>query len=70
LIRLCLDIVLQVCSFSPSRREPFLRSAPLGQGAVLDRWVIASTKMYFILYLSAENTVIEFKTQFVIKFNF
>jgi hypothetical protein len=33
----------------PFRREPFLRSASLGQGAVLDRGVFASAKMNFIL---------------------
>jgi hypothetical protein len=33
-------------SLSPNRREPFSRSASLGQGAVLDHRVIASAKMF------------------------
>jgi hypothetical protein len=49
MLRLCLDVVLQVCSISPFQREPLLRSASLGQGAILDRGVFASAKMYFIL---------------------
>jgi hypothetical protein len=51
MLMLCLDVVLQVCSLSPSQCEPFLRSVSLGQGAILDRRVIASVKMSFILYL-------------------
>jgi hypothetical protein len=35
-------------SLSPYRREPFLRLASLGQGAVLDRRVIASAKMFLL----------------------
>jgi hypothetical protein len=41
LLRLCLDIVLQVCSLSPSRREPFLGYASLGQGDILDCRVLS-----------------------------
>jgi hypothetical protein len=37
LLRLFLDVVFQVCSLYPSRREPFLWSAPLEQGVILDR---------------------------------
>jgi hypothetical protein len=37
LLRLCIDVVLQVHSVTPYWREPFLRSAFLGQGAILDR---------------------------------
>jgi hypothetical protein len=33
-------------SLSPYRREPFLRSASLGQGVVLDHRVLASAKMF------------------------
>jgi hypothetical protein len=69
LLRLCLDVVLQVCSLSPSRRELFLRSASLGQGAILDRRVIASVNVFHSL-TSSQNSVIELKTKFVIKFNF
>jgi hypothetical protein len=36
LLRLFLDVILHVFSLSPSRREPFLRSASLGQGVVLN----------------------------------
>jgi hypothetical protein len=36
---LCLDVILQVCSLSPYRREPFLRSTFLRHGVVLDRQV-------------------------------
>jgi hypothetical protein len=69
LLRLCLDVVLHVCSLSPFRREPFLRSAPLGKGAIFDGRVIASINIFYSLS-SAQNYVIEFKTQIVIKFNF
>jgi hypothetical protein len=68
LLRLCLDVVLQVCfSLSPSRRELFLRSAPLVQGVVLDQLVITSSNVFYSLS-SAQNSVIEFKI--VIRFNF
>jgi hypothetical protein len=50
-----------VLSLSSFWREPFLRSASLGQGVVLDRGVFASTKIYFILS-SDSNSVIEFET--------
>jgi hypothetical protein len=50
LLRLCLDIVLHVCSLSSSRREPFFRLASLEQSVVLDRRVIAFTNV-FILHL-------------------
>jgi hypothetical protein len=36
LLRLCLVIVLYVCSLFPFRRDPFLTMASLGQGAALD----------------------------------
>jgi hypothetical protein len=48
MLKLCLDVVLQVCSLSPFQREPFLRSAFLGQGVILDCGMFASGKMYFI----------------------
>jgi hypothetical protein len=38
MLRLCLVIVL---------REPFMRSASLGQGVVLDRRVFASANVFF-----------------------
>jgi hypothetical protein len=49
MLRFCLDIVLQMCSLSPVRRELFLKSTSLGKGAVLDHGVFASAKMYFTL---------------------
>jgi hypothetical protein len=58
-----------VLCLSPSRREPFLRSAPLGQGVVLVHRVIASANMFYSLS-SAKNSVIEFETKIVINFNF
>jgi hypothetical protein len=51
LLRLCLDVVLQVFSLSPYRREPLLRSTFLGQGAVFDRLVSSLSQNVFILYL-------------------
>jgi hypothetical protein len=51
LLRLCLDVVLQVCSLSPNRREPFFRLTFLGQGATLDRRVPSLPQNVFILYL-------------------
>jgi hypothetical protein len=42
-------LFLQVCSLSPYRREPFLWSASLGQGAVLDRQVFVSTNVFIFL---------------------
>jgi hypothetical protein len=51
LLRLCLNVVLQVCSLSPSRRKPFLRSASLGQGVILNRRVFSLLQIIFILYL-------------------
>jgi hypothetical protein len=51
LLRLCLDVVLQVCSLSPYWCEPFLRAAFLGQGAVLDRRGSSLSQNVFILYL-------------------
>jgi hypothetical protein len=67
---LCLDIVFQVCSLSPYRCEPFLKSAFLGQGVILDRRVSSLSKNVFYSLSSAQNSVIEFKTKFVIKINF
>jgi hypothetical protein len=43
--------MLFVCSLSPSQREPFLRSASLGQCAVLDHRVFSLPQIIFILYL-------------------
>jgi hypothetical protein len=51
MLRLCLDVVLQVCSLSPSRHEPFLRSASLRQGAILNRRVFSLLQIIFIFYL-------------------
>jgi hypothetical protein len=51
LLRICLDVVLQVCSLSPYRRELLLRSAFLVKGAVLDRRVCSLPQNVFILYL-------------------
>jgi hypothetical protein len=70
MIRLRPDIVLGVCSLSPYPCEPFLRSASLGQGAVLDRRVFLLPQKYFYSLPSTQNSIIEFKTKFVIKFNF
>jgi hypothetical protein len=70
MIRLCLDVVLRVCSLSPYPCEPFLRSASLGQGAVLDRRVFPLLQKCFYSLPSTQNTIIEFETKFVIKFNF
>jgi hypothetical protein len=58
-----------VLSLSPSRREPFLRSAYLGSGVVLDRRVITSVNCFYS-QSSDFNSIIEFETQFVIQFNF
>jgi hypothetical protein len=51
LLRLCLDVILQVCSLSPFQRDPFFRSASLGQGAILDHLVFMLPQNIFILYL-------------------
>jgi hypothetical protein len=51
------------------QHEPFLRSASLGQGAILDRRMFPLPQKYFHPLSSAQNSVIEFKTQIVIKFN-
>jgi hypothetical protein len=69
LLRLCLAVVLQVYSLSPPQRELFLWSAHPGQGVVLDRRVIASANVFYYTS-SAQNSVVKFKTQLVIKFNF
>jgi hypothetical protein len=53
LLMLYLDVILQLCSLS--RREPFLKSASLGQGAVLDRRVFSLSQIIFILYLSLKT---------------
>jgi hypothetical protein len=47
---------------SLSRCEPFLRSASVGQGAVIDRRVFASVNVLYSLS-SAKNSATEFKTQ-------
>jgi large-conductance mechanosensitive channel len=46
-----------------------MRLAPLGQGVILGRRDIASTYVFYSLS-SARNSVIDFKTQIVMKFNF
>jgi hypothetical protein len=48
---LYLVVVLQVCSLSLSQCEPFLRSASLGQGVILDRREFSLLQMCFILIL-------------------
>jgi hypothetical protein len=53
LLMLCLDVILQLCSLS--RRESFLKSASLGQGAVIDRRVFSLSQIIFILYLSLKT---------------
>jgi hypothetical protein len=40
-----------VCSLSPSQCEPFLRSASVGQGVILDHRVFVLSQIVFILYL-------------------
>jgi hypothetical protein len=50
-LRLCLNIILQTCSLSPSQREPFLRSAALRQDVILDRRVFSLPQIIFILCL-------------------
>jgi hypothetical protein len=69
LLRLCLDVILHVCSLSPSRREAFLRSASLGQGVILDRRVFFILQIVLFSILRS-NSIIEFKTLVVKKFNF
>jgi hypothetical protein len=56
LLRIYLDVVLQVCSLSPSRRVSFLRSASLGQCTVFDRRVITFVEC-FILYLPLKTFI-------------
>jgi hypothetical protein len=46
-----------------------MRSAPLGQGVILVHRDIIFANVFFSLS-SAQNSVIEFKTQIVIKFIF
>jgi hypothetical protein len=57
-------------SLSPYRREPFLRSTSLGQGAVLDRRVFCIRKIFLfsIFRLKLCNQIQNAK--FVLKFNF
>jgi hypothetical protein len=57
------------CVLSLFPCEPYLRSASLRHGAVLDRRVIISAN-YLYFQSSAQNSVTKFKTQLVIKFNF
>jgi hypothetical protein len=52
LLRLYLDVILQVYFLSPYRREPFLRSASPGQGVALDHQVFLLSQNVLILYLS------------------
>jgi hypothetical protein len=69
MLRFCLDVVLHVCSLSPSRCEPFLKSASLGQGVILDRRVFSISQIIFILYLPLKLCN-RFETKIIIKFNF
>jgi hypothetical protein len=57
-------------SLSPFRREPFLRSASLGQGVVTDTSSVPASAKCFYPLSSTQNSIIEFETQFVIKLNF
>jgi hypothetical protein len=59
LLRLCLDVILQVYSLSPYRREPFLRSTSLEQGVVLDHRVIPLPQMFLssIFHLKLYNQI-------------
>jgi hypothetical protein len=66
MLRFCLDVVLQVCSPSPSRHELFLSSISLGHGSVLDQVITSANAFYSPS--SAQNSVTEFETQNVIKF--
>jgi hypothetical protein len=46
---------LQLCSLSPSRHELLLRSASIGQAAVLDHQVFPLPQIIFILNLSLKT---------------
>jgi hypothetical protein len=50
-------------SLSSYRREPFLRSASLGQGVVLDRRVSSHSQNVFILYLPLKTLKSNLKLQ-------
>jgi hypothetical protein len=54
----------------PLQREPFLRSASLGQGVVLNHRVSSFPQNVFILNLLLKNSAIEFETQIIIELNF
>jgi hypothetical protein len=56
-------------SLSPSWCEPFLRSTPLGQDVILVHRDIVSAKHFYSLSF-AQNSVINFESQIVIKFTF
>jgi hypothetical protein len=52
---LYLIVILQVCSLSPSPREPFLMPTSLGQGVVLDHRVFLLSQMCFIFNLKLKT---------------
>jgi hypothetical protein len=64
-----LMLFCRCASLSPSRCEPFLRSASLGQGAILDHQVFRFRKS-FLFSIFRSNSVIEFETKIVIKLTF
>jgi hypothetical protein len=47
LLRLCFDVILQMCHLSPFWIESFLRSASLGQDVVSDSSSIPTSTKYF-----------------------
>jgi hypothetical protein len=59
-----------VLSLSPFQREPFLRSVSLVQGVIPDSSSVPVSAKYFYSLSSTQNSVIELKTQIIIKFNF
>jgi hypothetical protein len=58
------------CALSPFWCEPFLRSASLGQGVILNRQVFLLLQNLFYSLSFPQNSVIKFETQIEIKFNF
>jgi hypothetical protein len=63
-------MLLYMCVLSPFRREPFLKLISLGQGAILDHLKCSTSINAFYCLSSAQNSIIQFKTPIVIKFNF
>jgi hypothetical protein len=59
LLRLCLNVILQVRSLPPYRREPFLGSTSRGQDVVLDRQVIPLPQIFLssIFHLKLFNRI-------------